>query len=61
MTDIAENTFAAACYNENSITDLETALAGVPDALDMAAWNLSVDEWRDQIEMAIAALREDAQ
>ena len=61
MTDIAENTFAEACYNENSIKDLETALAGDPDKLDMAEWNLTAYEWRDQIKMAISALREDAQ
>ena len=50
MIYITENTFAAACYNENSITELETAFAGVPDALDMATWDLSADDWRDQIK-----------
>lgn len=59
LTQIALNTFAAACYDQNTIEDLEVALAGEPDQTDMAAWDLTADEWRDQIRLAIAALRED--
>jgi len=54
---IIENTFAAACYNDNTIADLEEALAGPADAADMAAWGLTEQEWRDQIATALAALR----
>jgi hypothetical protein len=59
MAHIADNTFAAACYDQNSIADLETALAGEPDATDMATWDLTEEEWRAQIEQALAAKRED--
>ena len=61
MTIIAENTFAAACYDQNTIADLEVALAGAADELDMREWGLTEAEWREQIELAIAALREDVQ
>ena len=61
MKIIRENTFAAACYDQNSIADLETALAEEPDPQDMADWGLTADEWREEIELAIAAKREDAQ
>lgn len=61
MTKIAENTFAAACYDMNSIAELETALAGPADAADMRVWNLTEQEWRDQIALALKAKREDAE
>ena len=57
--NIQENTFAAACYDQNSIIDLEQALRDGPDASDMAAWNIDADEWRKQIEMALVAKREE--
>ncbi len=60
MTKIAENTFAAACYM-NSIAELEAALAGPADATDMREWNLTEQEWRDEIALAIKAKREDAE
>ena len=56
---IQDNTFAAACYNDNSITELEQALIDGPDATDMAEWGLSESEWREQIEQAQAELRAD--
>lgn len=57
---IIENTFAAACYNNNSIAELEAALAAAPDAADMRAWGLSEAEWREQIKLALEAKRADA-
>jgi hypothetical protein len=56
---IQENTFAAACYDQNSITDLVRALHDGPDPADMAEWNIDAEEWREQIEMALVAKRED--
>lgn len=60
MIRIADNTFAAACFNDCSIRDLEKALAGPVDETDCKTWNLTPAEWRDEIETALAALREDA-
>lgn len=59
MTRIEENTFAAACYGQNTIADLEQALKDGPDAEDMRSWNLTADEWRKQIELALKAKKED--
>ena len=65
MTRIESNTFAAACYNMNSIDDLTKVLTdhapGEADMIDCKAWNISPTEWREQIELALAALREDAE
>ena len=55
--EIRDNTFAAACYNDNSIAELEQALIDGPDTADMAAWGLSENEWREQIEQAITEMR----
>jgi len=56
---IQDNTFAAACYNDNSIAELEQALFEGPDATDMANWGLSESEWREQVEQTLAELRAD--
>jgi hypothetical protein len=57
---IRPNTFAAACYDWNSVADLVAALAGPADPTDMDAWGLTEGEWRAAIELALAAKREDA-
>ena len=54
---IKDNTFAAACYNDNTIEELETALAGTADQTDMASWGIDENEWRDQIQSALAELK----
>lgn len=56
---IEDNTFAAACYEQNSIAELEEALANCPDKGDMEVWNLSPVEWQLEIELALAAKRAD--
>ena len=56
---IESGTFAEACYDSNSIADLEEALAASPDVADMEAWGLTAAEWREQIELALAAKRAD--
>jgi hypothetical protein len=52
---IAENTFADACYFQNSIGELRRALADYPDKGDIETWGLTEDEWREEIELALAA------
>jgi len=56
---IEQNTFAEACYDMNSIAELEVALANEPDETDMKEWNLASDEWREQIEIALNELKSD--
>jgi len=53
VQDIGENTFAAACYNDNSLLELYVALAMQPDETDMKTWELAQDEYRDQIQLAL--------
>lgn len=60
MTTITENTFAAACFDQNSVAELEQALAGKADTADCAEWNLTPEQWRAEIELALAAKRENA-
>ena len=56
---IESNTFAEACYDMNSINDLENALKGDADETDMKTWGITDEEWREQIELALAEKRAD--
>ena len=56
---LQDNTFAAACYDQNSIEELELALSGSADQTDMQTWGLTEKQWREQIAMALEALRAD--
>mgnify|MGYP001469338105 CR=1 FL=1 len=55
MATLTDNTFAAACYDQNTVDELRAALAGDPDTIDMATWGLSADEWREEIRKALTA------
>ena len=55
---ITENTFAAACFEQNSLDELKSLRDEQPDQADMQAWGLSADEWRAEIEAAIEALEQ---
>lgn len=59
MTNIENGTFAEACYNMNSIEELELALIQTADENDMKQWSLTETEWRENIELALVALKED--
>ena len=48
---IEPNTFAEACYNGNTIDELEAA--DCPDEFDMDEWDIDEDEWRESIELAL--------
>lgn len=58
---IQEGSFAEACYNMNSIEELQQALTGEADVADMKEWGLTEAQWREEIQIAIAALKEDAE
>jgi hypothetical protein len=49
MILIPDNCFAQACYDQNTISDLEIALAGEADEYDMRTWGLSAEEWRGKL------------
>jgi len=52
-----DNNFAAACYRDNSVSDLEAALGESADATDCKTWGMCPGEWRDAIESALTELR----
>ena len=56
--NIQSNSFAAACYDMNSIDELTSALdayaPGEADKTDCATWSITPTEWREQIEAALA-------
>lgn len=53
--------FAEACYDQNSITELEDALRlRAADEADCAEWRITPTEWRAAISAALAAKRADA-
>lgn len=58
---IKDNTFAHACYDMNSVAELEEALRNGPDQTDMKTWNLTEEEWKSQIEEAIEAKKADVE
>lgn len=59
MIRIEDNTFAHACYDQNSIAELEAALAReAADKMDCETWGITPTEWREQIKLALAAKRE---
>lgn len=57
MTGIPDNTFAAACYDQNTVEELMEALSNGPDEQDMRDWSLTADEWRAQVALALAEKR----
>lgn len=54
-----DNNFAVACYNDNTINELEEVLSDSVCDTDCRAWGISMDEWRDAINAALFELRED--
>ena len=51
---IKENTFAAACYDQNSIEELIKALRQKKaDKGDCQEWGLTATEWRNSISLAL--------
>jgi len=57
---IEPNTFAEACYDQNSIAELEEALAGPVDEVDCKTWGIDADEWRRSIKLALDARKAEA-
>jgi hypothetical protein len=53
---LSENGFDAACYNDNSLADLDLSEAVRSDKFDCEDWNLRPLEWAELIGMAYEAL-----
>jgi len=52
---IADGSFAEACYNQNTVSELREIADGEPDATDMNVWSLSETEWHDAVCDALEA------
>ena len=51
--------FMHACYDMNSISELEDALNRAPDYTDMETWGISEDEYFDAIKSALDMKKQD--
>ena len=54
--DIDPDSFAAACYDANSIDELLCELRAKPSAVDMELWAITPEEWRAEMLLGLAAL-----
>ncbi|MFA5300500.1 MAG: hypothetical protein WC389_20120 [Lutibacter sp.] len=50
---IKDNTFAAACYNDNSIEELQDAISSGADAVDCKNWGIDATTWMEQMKLAL--------
>ena len=57
--EILCGTFSEACYETNTITELEEGLKGVADPSDMKEWGITNEEWYSSIALALATLKEE--
>jgi hypothetical protein len=48
--------FAEACCDQNSLKELKDALVREADETDMKTWNITEDQWREALEVAIIAI-----
>ena len=59
LPDIELNTFACACYEQNTIEELKESPLKI-DKSELKIWNLTRAQYRDQILLAIAHRERDA-
>lgn len=52
--------FSEACYDQNSIEELVTALNSDADEGDCKTWNLDDDEWKEAVKQALLAKQGDS-
>jgi hypothetical protein len=55
-THLADDSFAAWCYDNMSLKEARSAFERDADAEDCDRWGLTALEWKAQVEMAIIAL-----
>lgn len=54
-TDKVKN-FAEACCDQNRVKELKEALTGEANETEMKTWNLTDDQWREALKIAIIAI-----
>ncbi|MCP4627389.1 MAG: hypothetical protein GY850_28335 [bacterium] len=55
-THLADDSFAAWCYDNLSLKEVRSAFERDADVDDCDLWGLTAMEWKAQVEMAIIAL-----
>ena len=55
-THLADDSFAAWCYDNLSLKEVRSAFERDADADECEQWRLTALEWKTQVEMAIMAL-----
>jgi hypothetical protein len=55
-THLADDSFAAWCYDNFSLKEVRSAFERDADADECDLWGLTAMEWKAQVEMAIIAL-----
>ena len=55
-THLADDSFAAWCYDNLSLKEVRSAFERDADADECEQWGLTALEWKTQVEMAIIAL-----
>ena len=55
-THLADDSFAAWCYDNLTLNEARSAFERDADADDCDRWGLTALEWKAQVEMAIIAL-----
>ena len=53
ISDIKSGSFAAACYDTNSIRELAADRSSGPDAADLDTWGINADEWTETVEAVL--------
>lgn len=48
--------FAEACCDQNRVKELKEALTGEANETEMKTWNLTDDQWREALKIAIIAI-----
>ncbi len=56
-THLADDSFAAWCYDHLSLKEVRSAFERDADADECEQWELTALEWKAQVEMAIIALQ----
>ena len=53
---LADNSFAAWCYDHRSLNEMRSAFQRDADPDECDRWRLSALEWKTEVEMAVIAL-----
>jgi hypothetical protein len=56
---LEKDSFAAYCFDNLPISDLYEKLGNKPDAAELAQWDISKEQWLEQLQLAIKMIKKD--